>query len=133
MVIDSSYTYQPTQGFKATTTMASSQTVELKAKYDFVNFLLRDIVITITCYGDGEVFPQMLEVKAYLKDTVADLKDLILNQAEEEGFNMEGIDPEAVFIGFEDDLDQPSHYYRDGTKLMDFERLPRYAILSHYL
>ncbi|KAG9071694.1 hypothetical protein KI688_005907 [Linnemannia hyalina] len=60
--------------------MATSRTMELKAKYDFVKFLLHDIIITITCYGDGEGFPQILEVE-----------------------------------------------------LMDFDSLPRYAVLSHYL
>lgn len=136
MVVDSSHTNQPTQGFETTTKMASSQSMELKAKYDFVKFLLRDIIITITCYGNGEVFPQMVQVVLYLNDTVEDLKDLIINQAEDDGFNisiMERIDPAEVYIGFQDDLDQPLYYYRDGTKLMDFDSLPRYAILSHYL
>ncbi|KAG0068432.1 hypothetical protein BGZ90_000581 [Linnemannia elongata] len=114
--------------------MASSQTMELKVKLLFVDFTLCDITITITCHGDGVVFPHMLEVEvSLLKDTVASFKDLIFDKAEEKGFNMEGIDPEAVFIGFQDDAYQAAEYYHEGKKLKDFENVPRYAFLGHYL
>lgn len=79
------------------------------------------------------MFPDTFDVKATREDTVTGFKELLFIAAEERGFNMEGIDPDSVFIAFWDADEEEAKMYNGFVKLAKIRPTPTLAFLRGYL
>lgn len=89
------------------------------------------VTTTITCKGDGVMFPYRFDVKLHFQDDVITWE--FVDKEANASFPCHVLQPDKIFFGSEHDIVASPVFYKDETMFANFLSLPRYCKVFYCL